>query len=83
MKLYLLRPIDDHPAWEPWCDKAFGFVARATDEAHARRLAQAKGGDETGYKDAVPAWTDPSMSTCVELTVEGEAGVIIQDFARA
>jgi hypothetical protein len=83
MKLYLLRPIDDHPAWEPWYDKAFGFVVRAPDEATARQMAQGAGGDEVGYTNTIPAWTEADMTTCVELTADGPAEVIIGDLRMA
>lgn len=37
MRLWELRPIDkDSGPWEPWYDKAFGFVVRADTEAQAR-----------------------------------------------
>lgn len=87
MKLWLLRPIAGHGLWEPWYDKAFGFVVRAETEKEARAIAQANGGDETrgdvGYERSVPVWTDPIHSTCVELTADGEEGLVIMDFAAA
>jgi hypothetical protein len=50
MTLWLLRPvenlpIDDNP-WDPWYDKAFGFVILAETEADARALADKNAGDE-------------------------------------
>lgn len=84
MKLWLLRPVEDNALWEPWYDKAFGFVVRAETEEEARALAQAGGGDEAGwFRKSFPAWTDPANSTCVELTSDGDAQVIIRDFALA
>lgn len=85
MTLYLLRPIKN---WTPWYDCAFGFVVRASSEKEARRLAQENGGDESdgwdgGKKVDVPAWTDPSLSTCVVLQNDGPSEVIIRDFAAA
>jgi hypothetical protein len=83
MKLWLLRPVDGCDLWTPWYDKAFGFVCRGETEDEARALAQAEGGNETGWgKNQPPAWTDPNNSTCVELTADGDAGVIIRDFER-
>lgn len=94
MKLWLLRPVDglaknDNP-WEPWYDKAFGFVVRAETEAEARDMAHAEAGDETrgmflGGKtaDTNEPWRNAKYSTCVELTAEGPAGVVMQDFASA
>lgn len=94
MKLWLLRPADglaknDNP-WEPWYDKAFGFVVRAETEAKARDMAHAGAGDENrgmflGEKtaDTNEPWRNAKYSTCVELTAEGPAEVVMQDFASA
>jgi len=93
MKLWLLRPVDnltreDNP-WEPWYDKAFGFVVRAETEEDAREMANKCGGDETGkaqrvvYRTGGDPWLYPKYSTCIELTAEGESDVIITDFASA
>ena len=94
MKLWILRPRgglnkDDNP-WEPWFDKAFGFVVRAPTEVDARRLASMRAGNEcqrvidcyAGFAP-VPAWTDPKYSTCAELLPDGEAEIIMRDFAGA
>ena len=78
MKLFLLRAKRGHPTWEPWYDKAFGFVVRATDENEARLLASDNAGDE-----GQDAWIDANASTCVELTADGPSEMILQDFARA
>lgn len=93
MKLWILRPMEglkgkSNP-WEPWYDKAFGFVVRAETEDEARKLANADGGNETGPKrnDVYPTggdpWLDPALSTCTELMPDGEAGVVMKDFAAA
>ena len=61
MRLWLLRPFQGHPRWNPWYDKAFGFVVRAETAQDARMLvAKAKvpddpiednrPGDEDGYR---------------------------------
>lgn len=84
MKLYLLRPrenLTDSP-WEPWYDKAFGFVVRAEDEKTARTIANGDSGDERWQQEQNP-WLDESLSTCVELLPEGEQGIVIKDFAGA
>ena len=93
MKLYLLRPVKklehNNNPWHPWFDKAFGFVVRAETEAQARELANKDGGDETGgvnhsvYRTGGDPWLDEEFSTCIELTPDGELGVIIKDFASA
>lgn len=80
MKLWLLRPVDENSMpWDPWYDKVFGFVIRAKSETEARELAQKQGGDEA----AQPCWTLAELTTCVELTSEGEVGVVIHDFHAA
>jgi hypothetical protein len=87
MKLYLLRPKKGLPElpedrksnpWEPWYDKAFGFVVRAENETIARTLASKENGEEPA-----DAWTNPELSTCVELTTDGGEGIIIIDFHSA
>ncbi len=91
-KLWLLRPVagltEDDP-WEPWYDKAFGFVVRAETEEEAREFANKEGGDESPRsweevtrKTVIP-WTNPKYSTCEILYTYGGEGVIIRDFAAA
>ncbi len=94
MKLWLLRPAENLPEgddpWEPWYDKAFGFVVRAETEDGARSLAHANAGDENrgGIFGRKPAgsnqpWLDAKYSTCTELTAEGAAEMVMMDFQRA
>jgi hypothetical protein len=79
MKLYLLRPVNDQAgAWDPWYDKAFGFVVRAVNEPAARALACEEYGDEG---EAV--WLDPSQTTCEELTADGPQEIVLRDFHSA
>lgn len=82
MKLWLLRPKGSTNTpnwpWEPWYDKAFGFVVRAETEGEARAFAAADCGDE-----GRDAWMSYSRSSCEELSQEGDAGVIVQDYASA
>jgi hypothetical protein len=80
MKLWLLRPIDGLPddPWFNWYDKAFGFVVIAETEDDARDVASEDPGDEGG-----DAWRDANCSTCVELVAEGEARIVLRDFASA
>jgi hypothetical protein len=88
-KLWILEPIPNHPNWESWYDKAFGFVVVATSENEARKIAQGEGGDERGYlwgdkSREIPAWTDPTYSTCEPLVAsELDIGVVIRDFCSA
>jgi hypothetical protein len=42
VRLWLLRPVESGSAfWEPWYDKAFGFVVRAETEEDARKSSYA------------------------------------------
>lgn len=94
MKLWLLLPRtdlnkDDNP-WEPWYDKAIGFVVRADTEVDARRIANTHGGDETGlirrdvYRTGGDPWLTANWSTCEELAAcEGEAGLVLRDYSAA
>lgn len=94
MRLWLLRPRnglphEDNP-WNPWYDKAFGFVIRAETEQRAREMAHKKAGDENrgeflgeSTANTTSPWLDPDYSTCVVLTAEGPEGVVIEDFAAA
>jgi hypothetical protein len=89
MKLWLLRPLDDLPEddnpWEPWYDKAFGFVVRAETEDEARVISATEGGDENRARRSPTGspWLDPCLSSCIELAPGGEAGVVIMDFCAA
>lgn len=93
MKLWLLRPNENlkttENPWEPWYDKAFGFVVRAETEERARELANEDGGAETGeisnnvYRAGGDPWLDPKFSTCMELKSVGVEGVVIVDFKSA
>ena len=85
MKLFLLKPIKlpkDRNPWWPWYDNAFGFVVRAEDEGAARQFASENAGTEETSGFGNP-WLSWRYSTCVELTSDGEAGIIIRDFASA
>jgi len=93
MKLWILRPNKQLPEgedpWEPWYDKTFGFVVRAETEKEARKLANAEGGAETGaashnvYRKGGDPWLDPAFTSCLELTSDDEAGVVIEDHRAA
>lgn len=92
MKLWILRPIEkegDNP-WDPWYDKAFGFVVRAATEKKAREIAHGEAGDENRGKflggkiaDTNGPWLDAKYSTCEILTAKGDEVLIMQDFAAA
>lgn len=75
MKLWLLRPIENLPInddpWSPWYDKSFGFVARATTENEARKIAHDNADDENrgefmgmSTSKTHEPWLDSKYSTC-------------------
>ena len=89
MKLWLLRPVpglkeNDNP-WEPWYNKAFGFVVRAETEEKARSLANVNAGEENRliFSNTNKPWKDPNYSSCVELLSEGNTEVVMMDFSQA
>lgn len=92
MKLWILRPnalYDESSPWEPWYDKAFGFVIRAETEQRAREIANENGGNEVGeindnpYRVGGDPWLDITLSSCIELKIDGDEEMIIRDFASA
>jgi len=92
MKVFHLFPkekIEGENPWSPWYDKAFGFIIRAENEEEARKIANKNGGDEVGkishkvYRTGGDPWLDANFSECIELSTDGEKGVIMRDFASA
>ena len=77
MDIWILRPIDitaeDSP-WEPWYDKAFGYIVQAPDEQTARELAD----EGLGYEGN--AWIHANLTTCEKLVAGDNAKVIMEDF---
>jgi len=72
MKLWLLEAKEDLSLWEPWYDKMFSLVVRASSPKHARVIAS------NAYSDETPlAWLNADNSTCKELNPEGKQGVVI------
>jgi hypothetical protein len=68
---------------DPWYgmyDKAYGFVVRAETESKARMIAHKNGGGENKHIKNVNPWLDRSLSSCKELTTEGDSEMIIQDY---
>lgn len=93
-RLWLLRPVDGLPnndnPWDPWYDKAFGFVVCADGEQAARQLAHTDAGYENSGEflggktaDTKTPWLDAKYSSCTELTPAHEAGIVMRDFASA
>lgn len=90
MKLWILRPIDDeinrpgtdYPIWG-W-DCAYGFVVRAESELAARQaIADAHEKDNWRFMagdEGEAAWLDAQLTSCVELTTEGEPAILMRDF---
>lgn len=72
MKLWqlALRDISGPPS-----DRCIAFHVRADTELSARRFASEEPGNEGGF-----TWLDPALSTCEELTADGDAGVLMADF---
>jgi hypothetical protein len=78
MKLWFIRPVDeDSSPWRPWWDKAFAMVIRAETENEARDLATKANYCEV--EACADVWTNPKWSSCVELTGDGERGVVLAD----
>lgn len=73
MKLFKLYCVEG-PGWD--CN--YGFIVRAKDEQSARALAQFEISDES--YESKEFWLDPKFSTCEEVSVKGEAEVILNDF---
>ena len=78
MKLWKLEPLSD---WKPWYDTMAGIVVRADTEEDARAIAQEYSGDEN--RQYPRPWLDSEVTSCVELTVEGEAEMILRSFVSA
>ena len=81
MKLWLLEAIRERSPWVPWYDTCFGLVVRAETEVEARAIASENGGEE--IKSGAEPWMHEEYSTCIELTGDGDRGVIIRDIAEA
>lgn len=78
MKLWILQGSVEVAAFDPWYDKAFGFVVRAESKDEARRIASEEAGDE-----GAAAWLDPAQTTCAMLEDAGDPGILLRDFASA
>lgn len=76
-KLWLIKAIESAPPWHPPIDRCFGFVVEAPDEHSAREIASCNSGEET--LKHYDAWSNPILSTCIELVPTGNPGVILSD----
>jgi hypothetical protein len=70
MKLWLLESKREYDY-----DTYDSFVVRAESEQLARLFASGNAGDEGKH-----TWLDSEFSTCTELTIDGETGVILGSF---
>jgi hypothetical protein len=79
--LWVLRPVKGLPAgnpWDPWYDRCFGMVVRASSATEARLLAGRSAGPE-----GVVAWENKLLSSCEILKSDGASEVVIQDIHQA
>lgn len=92
MKLWILRPMDYSnklafneigDPWSPWYDKCFGFVIAAESEQRAREIATEEAGDEKRTIEGILPWMDSRYSSCLELEVPKEEGVVMQEVENA
>lgn len=75
MKLWLIERTADHGG--EW-DIFLGFVVRAETEQAARQLAAE---NSVGWHPTPDAdWLDSAWASCVEVSAEGDAGVILDSF---
>jgi hypothetical protein len=101
MDIWILKPLlydglvtypveeGDNP-WDPWYDKAFGFVVIAETEQDARIIAHENAGDENRgvflsqqtSKTREP-WLDPKYTSCKVLVAGNKPGLVLRDFASA
>ena len=78
-RLYILKPRNPEVyPWDPWYDKAFGFVVCAHDAKEARLFASQQCGDEDS-----DCWLDPKLSSCKILNNKHKLGVVLRDYASA
>lgn len=89
MKPQLTLGKGDNP-WNPWYDRAFGFVIRAESEEAARKIAHEHAGDENRGEflrakiaNTTSPWLDPKYSSCEELNADGEPEMVLRDFHAA
>lgn len=83
MKLWLLEPIDKHDSpFGCFYDVYDGFVVRAETEQQARKIACDAADREEKWRAQSP-WLNPEHTTCDEVLVDGEPGVVMSSFSRA
>ena len=72
--IYKLVRIDAH--WREY-DVVNGFVVRACDEDEAREICNNAHGDEG------PVWKNDELTSCVELTDDGDHEIFLCDYHHA
>jgi hypothetical protein len=81
MTLWHLQAIDRNKGpWDRWYDTTDAFVIRADSEEEARAMTKKNAGDEVEYNKGKNPWLDPGLTSCVELTLDGEPTVVIYSF---
>ena len=78
MKLWLIYPQEEYETELDYDDCAQQFVIRAETAEQAREIAQKNGGDEVRYTKF--SWLNKEHAHCHELSVEGDAMLIMRDF---
>ncbi len=66
MKLYILKR--ENASWE----EARGLLIRANGKWDARKIAYE-------YDDRQRTWLSPKLASCIEVTKQGEAEVLLED----
>ena len=80
MKLWILKPTDEGRKRIVY-DCYNAFIVRAKTESSARNYAAAKHGYESrGMSKGSSFWKDPTLSTCTELTNEGDKGIVLASY---
>jgi hypothetical protein len=86
MTIWNLKPLQtlgpEHP-WEPWWDTTHAFVIRAGSEDEARAMTERRAGEEVRNNGGKNPWLDPTLTSCVELTLDGEPTVVSYSFNAA
>jgi hypothetical protein len=84
MTLWHLQPIPTRTGapdpWNRWYDTTSGFVIRAESEQEARAMTEGDAGCELENNNGKNPWLDPSLTSCVELTLDGKPTVVSYSF---
>jgi hypothetical protein len=80
MKLWILNPTAEGQKRITY-DCYNAFIVRAKTENSARNYAASRKGYESrAMPKGSSFWKDPALSTCTELTNEGDAGIVIASY---